>query len=117
MKFETEGHICKINDEQVVGNGFHKRTFWVETQDKYPQVLEFQFTGDKCNILDAYMVNQRVLVKFNVRGRVWEPTDGREPRVFHTFNVWRLESLEHPDDIKQMQRERGIESIDEDIPF
>lgn len=132
MKYELQGHIVKINETETKGaRGFQVRTFWVETQDKYPQVVEIQVTQDKCHLLDKYQADEPVLVHFNIRGRIWEPRDGRQPRVFNTLNAWKIESLEHPEDRKQRQREEGIEqgqkwldeldergqSFNADIPF
>ena len=116
MKHEEQGHIIKINNTESRGaSGFKVRTFWVETQDKYPQTLEFELSQDKCGMIDGFSVHEPVLVHFNIRGRAWEPKDGRPTRVFTTLKPWKIESLEHPEDKKERQACDAVD--DNDIPF
>ncbi len=125
MSNEISGHIIKINDTESKGaSGFKVRTFWLETEEKYPQTLEFEFSQEKCRTLDAFTVNEPVVVKYNVKGRVWEPNDGRPSKVYHKLKPWKMETLEHPEDKKERLARQGIEEVSQnwpadsdDIPF
>lgn len=125
MSNEISGHIIKINDTESKGaSGYKVRTFWLETEEKYPQTLEFEFNQEKCRTLDAFTVNEPVVVKYNVKGRVWEPNDGRPSKVYHKLKPWKMETLEHPEDKKERLARQGIEEVSQnwpadsdDIPF
>ena len=65
--FELEGTITKIGDVQKFDSGF-----------------------EKIELLDAYSVDQRVLVSFNIRGNEWQG------RHFVNLQAWRLQSLSSP---------------------
>ncbi len=58
MSFELTGKILEIFNEQLIADKFRKREFIVEYKDSpntmYPQTLKFQFTNDKCSVLDQF---------------------------------------------------------------
>ena len=86
--FELEGTITKIGDVQKFDSGFEKIEFVVTTaQDPYPQDIKFELLKEKIELLDAYSVDQRVLVSFNIRGNEWQG------RHFVNLQAWRLQSL------------------------
>merc|ERR1712091_667597 len=71
--------------------GFEKIEFVVTTaQDPYPQDIKFELLKEKIELLDAYSVDQRVLVSFNIRGNEWQG------RHFVNLQAWRLQSLSSP---------------------
>ena len=89
--FELEGTITKIGDVQKFDSGFEKIEFVVTTaQDPYPQDIKFELLKEKIELLDAYSVDQRVLVSFNIRGNEWQG------RHFVNLQAWRLQSLSSP---------------------
>ena len=59
-------------------------------QDPYPQDIKFELLKEKIELLDAYSVDQRVLVSFNIRGNEWQG------RHFVNLQAWRLQSLSSP---------------------
>jgi len=86
--FELEGTIAKIGDVQKFDSGFEKIEFVVKTeQDMYPQEIKFELLRDKIELLDAYSVDQRVLVSFNIRGNAWQD------KHFVNLVAWRLQAL------------------------
>lgn len=92
MSFELTGKIIEIFNEQLISDKFRKREFIVEYKDTpgsmYPQILKFQFTGDKCNTLDQFKQGQDVSISFNLRGRKYQK-DGRVS-YFMDLEAWKM---------------------------
>jgi len=92
MSFELTGKILEISSTQNITEKFRKREFIVEYKDNpsgmYPQILKFQFTGDKCTLLDTYRSGQEVTISFNIRGRKYEK-DGRVS-YFTDLEAWKI---------------------------
>jgi hypothetical protein len=89
---QVAGKLIVVNPTQVVSEKFSKRTFVVETDDKFPQQIEFQLTQDKCDYLDQYKVGEQVNVSLNIRGRSWTNPQG-ETKYFNTLEAWRIERV------------------------
>jgi len=64
---EVTGIVKKILDEETYGD-FVKRTFILETDEKYPQELPIDMTGDKIALVDTLNVGDEVTVGINIRG-------------------------------------------------
>lgn len=94
MGLETTGRIHKINETQQVTERFRKREFVVELADnpRYPQFVQFQLTGDRCENLDGFQEGEEVRVEFSLRGREWKSPKG-EVKYFNSLDVWTLERL------------------------
>jgi len=66
---EVIGKIIVLNDTEKVGaNGFEKRLLVVETDEQYPQKVPVDFVQGKVNLLDDYLLGEKVKVSVNVRG-------------------------------------------------
>jgi hypothetical protein len=110
ITMQVQGTIKRVNAEQVVSDKFRKRTAHIEVKDgEYSQVLEIQFTQDKCDLLNAVAVGQLVTVDINLRGREWTGNDG-VLKVFNTLEGWKVTSEAAP---------TAASPIDEadDLPF
>ncbi len=92
MGFQAKGKLFKIFDAQQVTERFRKREFVVEMDDggRYPQFVNFQVTGDRCESLDTFNVDDEVAIEFDLRGREWTSPKG-EVRYFNSLEVWRIE--------------------------
>jgi hypothetical protein len=88
--FKLQGTLKVANATQVVSEKFSKREFVIETQDQYPQLVMFQATQDKCNLLDGVAVGSKLEVSFNLRGREWHSPAG-EVKYFNTLEAWKIE--------------------------
>jgi len=85
MALELTGKIKVIKDTVSVGaSGFQKREFVIETEDKYPQSVPFEFVKDKVGILDSYRVGQAVKVEFNVRGNEYNG------KYYVSLQAWKI---------------------------
>jgi hypothetical protein len=94
-ELKLSGNIKVINETQVISEKFSKREFVVTDNSMYPQDISFQFTQDKCGILDGYKAGQNVEVSFNLRGREWTSPTG-EVKYFNTLEAWRIEGVDAP---------------------
>ena len=92
MGIEITGKLHTINDTKQVSERFSKREFVVELADnpKYPQLVLFQLTGDRCTQLDDYKQGDEVRIEFSLRGREWRSPQG-ELKYFNSLDVWKLE--------------------------
>lgn len=114
-KLQVTGTIYKIEETKQVTERFTKREFVVEVEDgKYPQLVLFQMTGDRCQNLDGYAKGQEIRVEFNLRGREWTSPKG-EVRFFNSLDVWRLDKV--GDAPAEQGTAKASEDMDEDIPF
>jgi len=92
MGMETTGKLHTIFETKQVSERFTKREFVVELADnpKYPQVVQFQLTGDRCSQLDGMRVGDEVRIEFSLRGREWRSPSG-EVKYFNSLDVWKIE--------------------------
>ena len=96
MGFQIGGRLHVIHEAKQITERFRKREFVVEIDDnsRYPQMVMFQLTGDRCEQLDGYQVGEEVKVEFSLRGREWNSPSG-EVRYFNSLDVWSLERAGH----------------------
>lgn len=94
MGMEATGKLHTIFDTKQVSERFTKREFVVEIADnpKYPQLVQFQLTGDRCAQLDEFRVGDQVRLEFSLRGREWRSPNG-EVKYFNSLDVWKVEPL------------------------
>lgn len=92
MGLEITGKLHAIFDTAQVSERFTKREFVVELTDnpKYPQLVQFQLTGDRVTQLDDLEVGDEVQIEFSLRGREWKSPRG-ETKYFNSLDVWRIE--------------------------
>lgn len=95
--FSIEGRLCHIGQPEAKTEKFTVRSFWIETEDQYPQTISFQLTNDRCDLLDKHAPAAQVRVHFNLRGRKYTDKVTGQERVFNTLDVWRMESLDATD--------------------
>ncbi len=92
MGIETTGKLHTIFETKQVSERFTKREFVIELADnpKYPQVVLFQLTGDRCSQLDGMRVGDEVRIEFSLRGREWKSPSG-DIKYFNSLDVWKIE--------------------------
>jgi len=86
------GIVQKVFPMVTVGtNGFNKRDIVVRSAEQYPQDVVFQFTQDKCDLLDMYPPGSAVIISFNLRGQLdgWTNPQG-EVKYFNTVQGWKI---------------------------
>ena len=93
MGIEATGKLHAIFDTKQVSERFTKREFVVEiTDSKYPQMVLFQLTGDRCAQLDRLSAGDEVRVEFSLRGREWRSPQG-DVKYFNSLDVWKIEPV------------------------
>lgn len=130
MGIEVTGKLFVIHEIKQVSDKFTKREFVVEMTDnpKYPQVVLFQLTGDRCAQLDGMRVGDEVRIEFSLRGREWRSPSG-EVKYFNSLDVWKLEQVGQRKAPASSERDSGSGKAaqppsdappaipDDDIPF
>lgn len=93
MGLEISGRLHAIFDTAQVSERFTKREFVLELTEnpKYPQLVQFQLTGDRVGQLDQFKVGDEVTLEFSLRGREWKSPRG-ETKYFNSLDVWKLEA-------------------------
>lgn len=87
MAFQVDGKLHKIFDAEQKSEKFRAREFVIEIVDgNYPQMIKFQLTQDKCELVDQYNEGDEITVHFNLRGREWND------RFFTNLDAWRIEN-------------------------
>jgi len=82
----TVKRVTPRNDVSKTDKPFIKRELWVEIPNgNYPQLVSFEATQDRCDLLDALQLDQGVTVHFNINGREYND------RVFNSLNIWKVE--------------------------
>ncbi|MFP8879755.1 MAG: DUF3127 domain-containing protein, partial [Myxococcota bacterium] len=73
---------------------FRKREFVVELSDnpRFPQFVQFQLTGDRCESLDGLNVGDEVRIEFSLRGREWTSPQG-QVKYFNSLDVWTIDRI------------------------
>lgn len=93
MKFQVDGKLHKIFNTEQKSEKFRARDFVIEVADgKFPQMVKFQLTQDKCEAIDNFREGEQITVHFDLRGREWNG------KYFTNLNAWRLESAGGADD-------------------
>src|SRR5690606_26817425 len=94
MGLKTTGKLHAVSETKQVSDRFQKREFVLVLADnpKYPQLVQFQLTGDRCSLLDGFSVGEEVELDFSLRGREWRSPKG-ETKYFNSLDVWTIERL------------------------
>lgn len=92
MGIEIRGTLHAIFEAKQITERFRKREFVIELADnpKYPQLVLFQLTGDRCENLDAFGLGDDVRLDFSLRGREWKSPQG-EIKFFNSLDVWTID--------------------------
>ena len=87
--YEIKGVLKVVNETAVISEKFKKREF-VLTDDssQYPQDIALQLTQDNCDKLNSVSIGDRLLVKFNLRGRAWNDPKTGNDRYFNSLDAW-----------------------------
>ncbi len=122
MDYECSGKLTEKYETQQLTDTFRKREFVLEQIEEFNgrefiNHIKFQLTQDKCNLLDAYNINDELKVHFNLRGKKWEK-DGNVS-YFTNLEAWRIELLTkgEPSAAPDFSDNDIPAPDDDDIPF
>lgn len=93
MSLSISGTILEISDVQQISDSFKKREFVAEYVEnpQYPEFIKFELIQDKCALLDAYKVGDKLTIQFNLKGRKWTDKTG-QVKYFNSLQAWKLEA-------------------------
>ncbi len=116
MTYTATGRLHKIFDTEQKSASFSVRDFVIETADeKFPQMIKFQLTQDKCALIDDYSEGDEISVDFDLRGREWNG------KYFTNLNAWRIAGAGAEagaaDEPAARTSAAVIDDLDDDIPF
>ena len=96
MSFEISGKLIEKFEIQNVTASFRKREFVIEKTEsssgrEFTEVIKFQLSQDRCDLIDPYQLNDEIKIHFNIKGRKWE----KDERVsyFTNLEAWRIEKV------------------------
>jgi len=89
MSNTVTGTVYSIGQTQQISDKFSKREIAITTAETYPQTILFQFSNDKCSLLDNVRIGDTVTISYNLRGRIWRGNDGVE-KIFNTIDGWNI---------------------------
>ncbi len=122
---DLQGKILEIFETVQINDSFKKREFVVEYADNpnYPELIKFELTQDRCDLLNDFKVNDEVEVWFNIKGRKWTDPQG-EDKYFNSLQAWKLqpnqssEISEDPSkDLKEPEWLSNNPEEEDDLPF
>ncbi|HKA15789.1 MAG TPA: DUF3127 domain-containing protein [Myxococcota bacterium] len=118
MGFETSGRLHAVSDTKQVTERFRKREFVVEIADnpQFPQFVQFELTGNRCDHLDGFEVGEEVRVEFSLRGREWRSPKG-ETKYFNSLDVWTLARIGEKRGRSAFADDEPPPPSDDDVPF
>jgi len=129
--YELKGNVKVVSETNVISDKFKKREFVItDDSSQYPQDIAMQLTQDNCDKLNGVKVGDRLLVKFNLRGRAWnDPKTGKD-RYFNSLDAWFIQKEDVANNATTQQPVKikgGIESnfmedavasnVSDDLPF
>ena len=120
MAMEISGRLHAKHDAQQVTERFRKREFVLELSEnaRFPQLVLFQLTGDRCERIDDFAVGDDVRVEFSLRGREWKSPRG-DLKYFNSLDVWNIEraSGDRSRGADPARAESPARGLDDEIPF
>jgi len=120
MAYKATGRLHKVFDTEQKSASFSAREFIIEMVDgKFPQMIKFQLTQDKCTLIDDYSEGEDISVDFDLRGREWND------KYFTNLNAWRIARAESQDGASDSSADNApagtpaaaTADFDDDIPF
>lgn len=121
--YEFGGKIVTVGKTENLGKDpskpFKKRLVVIDgasEDDKYPNPVPFEATGDKCALLDSYRKGNEVTVKFAINGRAWTDKQG-QMRYFGSNRIISIKKEEVAEiEIPTVADDGSFDDVDE-MPF
>lgn len=112
----VKGKIKSVGNTEQKSAKFAVRTFVLELEGKYPELVEFQLVNNNTFIIDPFKEGQEVDVYFNLKGREYNG------RVYNSLQAWKIEGEPNTnlDDSTTQEHAPQTEpqtKQDEDLPF
>lgn len=111
-----KGKIKSVGNTEQKSAKFAIRTFVVEIEGKYPELIEFQLINNNTFIIDPFTEGDEVDIHFNLKGREYNG------RVYNSLQVWKIEGQPKSNTNETTPTETAPETTnqnkeDGDLPF
>jgi len=115
-KMNIKGKIKSVGQTEQKSDKFAVRTFVLEIEGKYPEVIEFQLINNNTFIIDPYKVGDEIDVQFNLKGRE------HNGRVYNSLQAWKIEGESKSSNNETVPTETTPQTTDQnkedgDLPF
>ena len=111
--YEMIGTVKVILPLMTFASGFVKREFVITTEDeKFPQPIKFAALKERCSLVDGLTPNDRVKVRFDIRGN---QSNKDNDRYFVDLVAFQVEKLDG--DGSSVVRDEAAAPINEDEPM
>ncbi len=127
MKVKAQVRVDGISDTKQVTDKFRKRELIVKQEGiTYDNFFVLQLINDMCDRVesDKIGVGDKLSVECELQGKMWNPKDGGEPRVFMNLNVREMLVMSRavivPEPIAPVDMDYGQGSTpaeEDDLPF
>lgn len=113
MELKLIGKIKEVGELQTFDSGFTKVEFVLTTEETYPQDVKFEVVKEKAEKFITYnKINDRLEVKFNVRGNEY---NGKH---YVSLQAWYTQNVESNESEGTTSRKTLVEAEGEDdLPF
>ena len=99
------GKINQVSEVVKHSDRFKSAKFLLETQEQYPQTIQFQLINDKTSLASNLKVGQFAKIHFNIKGAEW---NGKH---YVNLNGQKIEGQNNPSQkIEQFQEEQVEQS-------
>jgi hypothetical protein len=111
-----KGKIKSVGNTEQKSAKFAVRTFVLEIEGKYPEIIEFQLINNNTFIIDTYKVGDEIDVHFNLKGRE------HNGRVYNSLQAWKIEGEPKSNNNESAPTENAPQTTDQnkdesDLPF
>jgi hypothetical protein len=108
---EFKGKLKSVGSIEQKTPKFTIRKFVVETEGKYPTIVEFQLINDKVSLIEPYVPGDSLTISFNIEGREYNGN------VYNSLKAWNI-SGDIPMPSKNEPVQEPLEAKgDDDLPF
>ncbi|MCB9737373.1 MAG: DUF3127 domain-containing protein [Deltaproteobacteria bacterium] len=85
-EYEATGILYKKMEAEQITPRFRKRELVLELPGRFPQLVCFELTGDRCEMIDGFDLGEELVLTFRLKGREWTGRGG-EARYFNGLDV------------------------------
>lgn len=93
-KPEIIGILFKIPELLTTQSGFKKQDFIIKTDEVHPQYIKLELHNDKCELINQYVIGEKLKIFFNIRGKQWISPIEKEV-YFTSFVAWKIKKIEN----------------------
>jgi len=110
----VKGKIKSVGNTENKSAKFSVRTFVLELEGKYPELVEFQLINDNTLLIAPFSAGDEIEVEFNLKGREYNG------RVYNSLQVWKISGEIKPKNEPTPKAETPLgesKESEDDLPF